>query len=297
MQKFLFAAVLLTALLYSCEQSGPGEYTTKLGTEYTLHTAGTATKPAVGEYVYFHAYMRNGDSIMFNTRDGGQTPVIQAGADSLTKDQIGPVEDVIRYLGVGDSATVAIRIDTFPSKPPGFEDADYIYYDIAIEEIVDEDTYNTRKGEEAAKAQAEMDAVITRAPAVLAFAEETRQAYEAGSLEGIQTTASGLKYVIHEEGSGPAATPGNPVDVQYLGMLLDGTVFDQSFERGRSINFPLGQGRVIPGWDEGIALLKEGAKASFFIPSELAYGPDGTPDGSIPADSELMFYVELEKAY
>ena len=78
-------------------------------------------------------------------------------------------------------------------------------------------------------------------------------------------------------------------------LAEDGSVFDQSFEGGMGIPFRLGSGQVIPGWDEGIALLKEGAKATFFIPGDLAYGAQGTPDGSIPPNSELAFYVELEK--
>lgn len=78
-------------------------------------------------------------------------------------------------------------------------------------------------------------------------------------------------------------------------MADNGTVFDQSYRRGTGITFPLGQRRVIAGWDEGIALLKEGGKATLIIPADLGYGASGTPDGSIPPDSELMFYVELDK--
>ena len=83
------------------------------------------------------------------------------------------------------------------------------------------------------------------------------------------------------------------VSVNYYGALTDGTVFDNSFERGAPLVFPVGVGQVISGWDEGLMLLNEGSKATFFIPANLGYGENAT--GSIPANSELIFYVELDE--
>jgi len=102
-----------------------------------------------------------------------------------------------------------------------------------------------------------------------------------------QITASGLKYVIIEQGTGPQPKPGDQVTVKYTGKLEDGTVFDSG-----TIPFTLGVGAVIPGWDEGIALLNEGGKATLIIPSELAYGPQG--NGPIPPNATLIFDVELQ---
>jgi FKBP-type peptidyl-prolyl cis-trans isomerase len=96
-----------------------------------------------------------------------------------------------------------------------------------------------------------------------------------------------------QEGTGKQAQAGKTVDVMYYGMLPSGEEFDNAFKRGEPFSFPLGQGQVIKGWDEGIALLKEGAKAVLFVPSALGYGDQGT--GKIPANSELIFYVELMK--
>lgn len=94
--------------------------------------------------------------------------------------------------------------------------------------------------------------------------------------EGVKETASGLQYIVEKEGNGitPAAT--DEVTVHYTGRLLDGTVFDSSVNRGEPATFPLN--RVIPGWTEGVQLMKEGAKYRFFIPSDLAYGPQGIPN-------------------
>lgn len=105
-----------------------------------------------------------------------------------------------------------------------------------------------------------------------------------------QTTASGLQYIIYEEGTGDQAQAGDTVSVHYTGMLEDGTVFDTS-EGGEPIGFVLGQGNVIPGWDEGIALLREGSRARLIIPPDLGYGAQDY--GPIPGNSTLIFDVEL----
>jgi len=113
-------------------------------------------------------------------------------------------------------------------------------------------------------------------------------------VDGMQQTANGLFYTITQEGTGKKAKKGQKVSVHYTGMLLDGTVFDSSYQRNEPIDFPVGVGQVIAGWDEGILLLDEGAKARFIIPSELAYGDRGA-GGVIPPNATLIFDVELVK--
>jgi peptidylprolyl isomerase len=114
------------------------------------------------------------------------------------------------------------------------------------------------------------------------------------SMSAMKTTASGLKYQIIEEGKGAKPLPGQTVSVNYHGMLENGKVFDSSFERGEEpIEFPLGQGRVIKGWDEGIGLLNVGTKAVLFIPANLGYGQRGAGK-DIPPNANLIFHVRLE---
>ncbi len=123
-----------------------------------------------------------------------------------------------------------------------------------------------------------------------AIALREKQLEEAS--EGFNETESGLRYLIKKSnprGASPKA--GQTVKVHYTGYLLDGTKFDSSIDRGEPIEFPVGTGRVIPGWDEGIMLLKKGEQAELVIPSELAYGARQT--GPIPANSVLKFEVEL----
>ncbi|WP_298421412.1 peptidylprolyl isomerase [uncultured Kordia sp.] len=109
---------------------------------------------------------------------------------------------------------------------------------------------------------------------------------------GFDKTDSGLRYKIIQNGDGVQAEKGKTVSVHYKGMFPDGGVFDSSYKRNAPIDFPLGQGNVIPGWDEGIALLKVGDKARFVIPPHLAYGERGA-GGVIPPNATLMFDVEL----
>ena len=99
-------------------------------------------------------------------------------------------------------------------------------------------------------------------------------------------------YKIIKEGAGEQASAGKKVSVHYKGELLDGTVFDSSYKRQQPIDFVLGQGQVITGWDEGVSLLKVGDKARFLIPSDLAFGSRGA-GGIIPPDATLLFDVEL----
>lgn len=106
------------------------------------------------------------------------------------------------------------------------------------------------------------------------------------------TTASGLKYVDEKLGDGPSPQQGQVVSVHYTGTLQDGTKFDSSRDRNQPIEFPIGTGRVIKGWDEGIMSMKVGGKRKLIIPPNLAYGPGGIP-GVIPPNSTLLFDVEL----
>ena len=109
---------------------------------------------------------------------------------------------------------------------------------------------------------------------------------------GFEETASGLRYQMIQKGDGAKAEKGKTVSVHYKGQLADGTVFDSSYKRNQPLEFQVGVGQVIPGWDEGIGLLNVGDKARFVIPSDLGYGAAGA-GGVIPPNAILVFDVEL----
>lgn len=112
--------------------------------------------------------------------------------------------------------------------------------------------------------------------------------------EGMTQTNSGLYYEVLREGDGKKPAKGDQVSVHYRGMFADETVFDSSYKRNEPIQFSIGRGQVIAGWDEGILLLNEGSKAKFVIPAELAYGATGA-GGVIPPNATLVFETELVK--
>ncbi len=144
--------------------------------------------------------------------------------------------------------------------------------------------------EQMAKQQQEQEAMYGNVKADgIKFLEDNK------ANEGVQVTASGLQYIVLKKGTGKQATPSSDVTVHYHGTTPDGTVFDSSVDRGETISFNLGQ--VIPGWTEGVALMKEGAKYKFFIPQELAYGANAPQGGQGPIKPfmPLVFEVELFK--
>lgn len=174
-----------------------------------------------------------------------------------------------------------------------------------VNKIVGNDTLNKlvilRKGKEAEAFDAaktfetEKAGMAAKVAAREKAAEEARlKANEAALREFAngKTTASGLKYIVLKDGTGATPVATSNVKVHYTGTFIDGKVFDSSVQRGQPIDFGLNQ--VIPGWTEGVQLMKEGAKYKFFIPYNLAYGEQGYP-GAIPPKSDLIFEVELIK--
>ncbi|MBG66048.1 MAG: peptidylprolyl isomerase, partial [Flavobacteriales bacterium] len=162
-----------------------------------------------------------------------------------------------------------------------------------VDAIEQDDMMNSitiiRKGETAKSFDAKKTFETAQAELEKKKAESAKRQAEAMKelTKGATTTKSGLAYFMIKEGNGAQAEAGKTVSVHYTGKLADGSKFDSSHDRGQPIEFPLGQGRVIPGWDEGIALLKVGGKATFIIPPNLAYGERGA-GGVIPPNATLI---------
>lgn len=203
-------------------------------------------------------------------------------------------------MGNAGEADLSTEIDSV-SYALGFQNGTFL----AREGITDIDLSNYAAGltsglgsEEGELTQDEVYAVVNQYVQRL-NEERSNQNQEQGasfleenkSKEGVMVTESGLQYKILEEGDGESPTAENIVRVNYEGRLIDGEVFDSSYDRGQPAEFPLNQ--VIPGWTEGVQLMKEGATYEFYIPSELAYAsrpPQGSPIGP---NETLIFKVEL----
>jgi FKBP-type peptidyl-prolyl cis-trans isomerase FkpA len=293
MRHFVILGSLLAAIAFAgCKGK---ESKSPLGYVFTHHVNTKGAKPEKGDYVLFHLTVRTADSTIMQTRDqGGPAPSFQVPKTeeekSMYQNELQKmIYDVLSVLAKGDSVTIAYGMDTIPAdqKPPALADVKEIYYDLVIIDIMKEEDYRRQQEEESKK-------MMVIAEEKVAFAQNVREQYYAGSnAQEVKSTASGLKYIMHEEGSGSNPKTGESVSVHYIGMLKDGNIFDQSYERGQPIDFPLGVGQVIKGWDEGIGLLKPGGKATLIIPANLGYGEAGSPP-VIPENAELVFYVELQ---
>lgn len=295
LQALFFVAIAF--VMWSCGAGGSssakkGRVAT--GAEYIIHTAEAGEKPQIGQYVSFNVVVRSDSTTLEDTRNGGQTPMLEIKeADPLRPD---PFMELLQMMAVGDSATLINSLDTIPpeQRHPAFKNSDNMYYDIVVEGIQTAEDFqaeqDAKMAEQKAMAEAAQEELKTLEPMIA----ETITAYGKGELnDKLTTTDSGLKVMMTKEGTGTQAEAGKTVSVHYYGALTDGTMFDNSFSRGTPIDFPLGQGRVIKGWDEGIALMKAGGQGFLFIPYELAYGEAGRAP-TIPEKAELIFYVELE---
>ncbi|MFK8057041.1 MAG: FKBP-type peptidyl-prolyl cis-trans isomerase [Saprospiraceae bacterium] len=269
---------------------------TENGYRYEMHTdvAGETVKPTQAAEFFFQ--MMKGDSVVLNSRDQNPEPQVFLLPEPSDKPvgNTNIIVDALKLMSVGDSMSIFLALDTIEQRPPGFGPEDELRYDITLVNVMDGATYQAAETARNAEMKQRLDKYTARGEAVADSTATILAAYKKNPTKaGFTKTSTGLMYKILEAGKGPQANVGDPVLVSYYGVLTNGgTMFDNSFRNGRPIDFPLGQGAVIPGWDEGIGLLKQGSRAVLAIPSELAYGP--TARGPIPANAELLFYVQLE---
>ena len=281
----LFAAGIL---LFAAACNAPKEGKTPGGFKYIHHIDEDGPVPQAGEYVYFQVLMSNGDSTLFDSYTQPDMPlVLIPSAEEMKGQRPSPVLEALMMMSAGDSLTVYYPVDSLgPQRPQGFENAEFVIYNIAVKEIKSSDEYKTEESEKQAATEVILQGVREQTKSML-------DQFKAKSFgDKLITTASGLQYVLIEEGTGEVASPGKTVDAQYFGVLMDGTEFDNSYSRGKPFSFQAGLGQVIPGWDEAFTTLKNGTKAVLFVPSKLGYGDQGNE--IIPANSDLVFYVEIQ---
>ena len=175
-----------------------------------------------------------------------------------------------------------LNLDTFEKGfRDGYEGNDSALTQEQMQEVLM--TYQKEQEEQFAK-DMQTKATENKAAGTAFLAENAKK-------EGVKQTDSGLQYKVLKEGTGKSPKATDVVEVNYEGKLIDGTVFDSSYERGEPIEFPLNQ--VIAGWTEGLQLMKEDGKYEFYIPADIAYGEAG--NAGIEPNSTLIFTVELLK--
>ena len=274
--------LLFGAVLVACGPKSPfpGYKPTGTGLYYKQIKAGEGEQIKDGDVIKVRLAYYINDSLLYTT-DVLPEPAYDLVHESLFQ---GDLYEGFRLMHVGDSMSFMINADSVFNKQfhapiiPDFVTPDaFLRWEVAVDEAMTEEAFHQMKEEEAAALQ--------RA------SKEALKAYLAENGIEAQPSETGLVYVCTKPGKGPKPANNQTVKVHYTGKLLDGTVFDSSVDRGEPFEFQLGVHQVIPGWDEGIAMMSKGEKGILYIPSELAYGPRQA--GQIPPYSNLVFEVEL----
>jgi FKBP-type peptidyl-prolyl cis-trans isomerase FkpA len=290
MRTFLFTALCgLFLLQTACK---PKSVTTPNGHAFTNHTNLEGAKVQPGEVATVNIFTYLNDSLVSSTvRDAGGPRELMIPTKENMPAKVPAVYDAIQMMTKGDSATVLQTVDSTMAKgiPPSFGTVKEIRFVIKVVNVLDKAGVEQKQKEEQMKAES----MMTKLPEVKGKVEAWLAEYKGKKLANLQKSATGLEYVILEKGAGAPLKMGEEVPTNYYGCLMsNGKPFDNSFERGGPAPFTIG--RMIPGFDEGLLTLTHGSKAVFFIPYALGYGDQGTPDGTIPAKSNLVFYVEVE---
>ena len=293
--RLVFLMLSVIAIM-SC--GGESSNSTSNGYAFKIHEDASGSIAQPDEYVYFMFDIKDSaGKLLQSYRNAPVTPSLKLPALGDQAYKANPLLELLAMCSVGDSASIYIPVDSLGNIPPGYGEDEVFEYNVVIEDVLSEADHQTKQAEIQKEQQAKAMALQEREKDVAAFAASSLQAYKSGKVTDVIELEEGLKYVIHELGEGDQAKEGKYVSMQYYGVLMsDGKMFDNSFKRGTGFTFTPGRGEVIQGWDRVIPRLKQGTKASIFIPAALGYGAAGSPP-AIPGGADLMFYVEVEKVF
>lgn len=257
------------------------------GLKFRIWKHGAGKPPQVGDFVLLHTRARVGDSILFSSRlmNNNEPFELQIRPAQLPKFDL---MEGFQLLTAGDSATFRLSLDTMLNlgapQLPWMKKGAGMWFDqdvVMVKQTKQADAFK----EKAAKGKAHMEA----------DEKELKAYFAKNNIKAIQHP-SGLFFKITKNGTGDTARDGKKVTLNYTGKTLAGKTFDSNtdtaFHHVEPFSFELGKGQVIPGWEIGVGLLKKGSKATFYIPSPLAYG-ERSPGPEIPKNAILVFDVEL----
>lgn len=280
MIKYAYVIIAATVLLGACSKK---ERETPNGFKYLVMEEGDGVLPKTQEVVIFNYILKDSkDSVWGDTRKMG-IPAVVPIADSAMIPMEKGIHQVFRYLSKGDSIKASMDIRKFFEDigggpvPPGFDTTLTLTYFIRVTNVLSREQFgefqtNLMKDLQGKQKVKDADAIAKY------LADHSIQA---------QQDSSGISYVIHTSKGGKKPTVANCVEVSYKGTFLEG---GETFDQNPKMAFPLGQ--VIPGWQNAIPLIGVGDSATFYIPSGLAYGPQGQP-GAIPPNAIMIFDVKL----
>ena len=279
---FLLSALfLMLSVLTGCSNAPKGYQATDNGLYYRLFTNNGGENPQIGDLLELTMSCSVNDTVVILPLTKNIIPMAEP---SFWSDFV----EGFSMMHKGDSASFIVDIDSsfvnlfgYNTLPPQFSSTDIMRFEVRLDDFYPESEFRFRMIENIKK----------NYPAETEKATSELNAYLEKNGVVAQPTSTGLYYVKTQDGTGEKPSKGSTVKAHYTGYLLDGTVFDTSIERGEPIEFVLGVGQVIPGWDEGIALMSKGEKAVLYIPYYLAYGDRDL--GVIPPFSNLVFEVEL----
>lgn len=284
MKKILsLLTVAIVLLAASCNQNKEAKFeTTESGIEYKIvETKEDAQKANYGDFLVMSLDYYWQDSLLFkSSRDAMedlQVPYYES-------QYLGSFSEALGLAKIGDSIIFRLDANKFFQNEVGMPAPDF---------IAEGDKLEFRIRVKSMKTQAEIEKEVAEMQQAKMEEEKMLLAdYLANNQIEAEPTESGLYYIEIEKGNGKKAQVGDTVSMHYTGTLINGMKFDSSVDRDEPFDFQLGVGQVIPGWDEGVAMMNVGSKAKLIIPSSLAYGPNGA-GGVIPPFSTLIFEVEL----
>lgn len=279
---FLLSALFLMLSVFTgCSNAPKGYQATDNGLYYRLFTNNGGENPQIGDLLELTMSCSVNDTVVILPLTKNIIPMAEP---SFWSDFV----EGFSMMHKGDSASFIVDIDSsfvnlfgYNTLPPQFSSTDIMRFEVRLDDFYPESEFRFRMIENIKK----------NYPAETEKAASELNAYLEKNGVVAQPTSTGLYYVKTQDGTGEKPSKGSTVKAHYTGYLLDGTVFDTSIERGEPIEFVLGVGQVIPGWDEGIAMMSKGEKAVLYIPYYLAYGDRDL--GVIPPFSNLVFEVEL----
>ncbi|MBK7096539.1 MAG: FKBP-type peptidyl-prolyl cis-trans isomerase [Saprospiraceae bacterium] len=262
--------------------------------EYILLKSGKGQKAKLGDFIQFSLLIKgNEGTILADKRDSASwamEKVVEVDSNTIA------VVEMLYTMKMGDSALYKLAIKP-EQKSPGMEKIDTIFYFVKLERIFDEAAMKNEQEKKNAEALKKVEDAKPKAAEVEKLTSALLADFKAGKLKDkLQKTSGGVQYYVVEKGTGPKVNKNDLVGVSYHGVLeKDGKEFDGSFKRGDDLKFNVGQGQMIPGWDETMQYLNVGDKAILFLPYSTAYGEEGRPP-VIPAKSNLVFYIEVNSA-